>query len=104
MEKAYAVCGVMSEMCVSATARTAPARGYRVVLPRDAYATYDAPPAEGIRDAVLAATVSRVAEWALGGEAEIVAPAVEVPFEVPFDALFAVSFSTECGTEFQKGE
>ncbi|MFE3251982.1 isochorismatase family protein [Streptomyces sp. NPDC059209] len=79
--KGIAVCGVMSEMCVSATARTALARGYRVVLPHDAHATYDVPAAEGISDTVPAATVSRVAEWALGDEAEIVARAVDVRFE-----------------------
>ncbi|MEU0528802.1 isochorismatase family protein [Streptomyces niveus] len=78
--KGIAVCGVMSEMCVSATARTALARGYRVVLPHDAHSTYDAPAADGIGEAVPAATVSRVAEWALGDEAEIVARAADVRF------------------------
>ncbi|MFB8350653.1 isochorismatase family protein [Streptomyces niveus] len=78
--KGIAVCGVMSEMCVSATARTALARGYRVVLPHDAHSTYDAPAADGISEAVPAATVSRVAEWALGDEAEIVARAADVRF------------------------
>lgn len=79
--KGIVVCGVMSEMCVSATARTALARGYRVVLPHDAHATYDVPAAEGIGGAVPAATVSRVAEWALGDEAEVVARAADVVFD-----------------------
>jgi nicotinamidase-related amidase len=34
------VCGVQSEMCVAATARTARERGLVVVLPRDAHGTY----------------------------------------------------------------
>ncbi|MER7794549.1 cysteine hydrolase family protein [Streptomyces sp. NPDC097640] len=75
-----AVCGVMSEMCVSATARTALALGYRVVLPHDAHGTYDIPAAPDISDAVPAAMVSRVAEWALGSDAEIVPRAADVTF------------------------
>ncbi|MGW3565262.1 isochorismatase family protein [Streptomyces sp. NPDC000941] len=81
--QALAVCGVMSEMCVSATARTALALGYRVVLPHDAHATYDIPAAAGISDVVPAAMVSRVAEWALGDEVEIVPHAADVAFERP---------------------
>ncbi|WP_137991465.1 cysteine hydrolase family protein [Streptomyces vilmorinianum] len=68
--RAVAVCGMMSEMCVQATARTALELGYRVVLPYDAHATHDIPPAPGIGDTVPAATVSRVAAWALSREAE----------------------------------
>jgi streptothricin hydrolase len=81
--QALAVCGVMSEMCVSATARTALALGYRVVLPHDAHATYDIPAAAGISDVVPAAMVSRVAEWALGDEIEILPHAADVPFAPP---------------------
>ncbi|SCK59861.1 Amidases related to nicotinamidase [Streptomyces sp. SceaMP-e96] len=44
----WRLCGVLSEMCVSATARTALARDFRVVLPHDARATYDIPTAPGI--------------------------------------------------------
>jgi streptothricin hydrolase len=36
-----AVSGVLSEMCVSATARSALARGFGVVLPHDGHGTYD---------------------------------------------------------------
>nr|WP_281292894.1 isochorismatase family protein [Streptomyces alboniger] len=78
-----ALCGVMSEMCVSATARTALDLGFRVVLPHDAHATYDIPAAEGISDLVPAAVVSRVAEWALGDEVEVVAQARDVGFTKP---------------------
>nr|WP_272924176.1 MULTISPECIES: isochorismatase family protein [unclassified Streptomyces] len=78
-----AVCGVMSEMCVRATASTALELGFRVVLPHDAHATYDIPAAEGISDVVPAATVSRVAEWTLGDEVEIVPRAADVVFTKP---------------------
>ncbi|MGC5342250.1 isochorismatase family protein [Streptomyces sp. DT24] len=78
--RAVAVCGVMSEMCVRATARRALDLDYRVVLPHDAHATHDIPAAEGISDAVPAAMASRVAEWSLGSEAEIVAHASDVTF------------------------
>ncbi|MGW5735122.1 MULTISPECIES: isochorismatase family protein [Streptomyces] len=78
-----ALCGVMSEMCVSATARTALELDFRVVLPHDAHATQDIPAAEGISDMVPAAMVSRVAEWALGDEVEIVARARDVDFTKP---------------------
>ncbi|WP_055563577.1 isochorismatase family protein [Streptomyces atriruber] len=81
--KELAVCGVMSEMCVRATASTALDLGFRVVLPHDAHATYDIPAAEGISDVVPAATVSRVAEWTLGDEVEIVARAADVGFTKP---------------------
>ncbi|MGH4031467.1 isochorismatase family protein [Actinomycetota bacterium Odt1-20B] len=81
--RALAVCGVMSEMCVLATARTALELDYRVVLPHDGHATQDIPAAEDISDAVPAATVSRVAEWALGDEAEVVPFARDVTFTAP---------------------
>ncbi|MBH1935925.1 isochorismatase family protein [Streptomyces sp. AV19] len=78
-----AVCGVMSEMCVLATARAALEREFRTVLPHDAHATYDIPAAPGIADEVPAAMASRVAEWALGDEIEIVARARDVTFAEP---------------------
>jgi nicotinamidase-related amidase len=68
----------MSEMCVSATARTALRLGFGVVLPHDAHATYDIAAAADISDVVPAAIVSRVAEWALGDEIDIVARAAGV--------------------------
>jgi nicotinamidase-related amidase len=78
--RALAICGVMSEMCVQATARTALELGYRVVMPHDAHATHDIPAAPGISDRIPAAAVSRVAEWALGSELEVVAHAGDVAF------------------------
>ncbi|GGY53518.1 cysteine hydrolase [Streptomyces anulatus] len=81
--RALAVCGVMSEMCVLATARRALELDYRVVLPHDAHATYDIPAAPDISDVVPAAMASRVAEWALGDEVEIVARAGNVSFATP---------------------
>jgi streptothricin hydrolase len=74
-----AVCGVLSEFCVSAAARGALDRGLAVVLPHDAHATYDVPPGPGSAG-VPAALASRAAEWALGDEIEIVATADEVRF------------------------
>jgi streptothricin hydrolase len=68
-----AVCGVLSEMCVSATARGALARGLGVVLPRDGHGTYDL-------DDIPAATVGRVAEHALGDQPERVASTADVVF------------------------
>ncbi|MFF2010299.1 cysteine hydrolase family protein [Streptomyces sp. NPDC058195] len=80
---ALAVCGVMSEMCVQATARTALELGYRVVMPHDAHATHDIPAAPGISDVIVAAAVSRVAEWALGSDLEVVPGAADVSFTAP---------------------
>ncbi len=59
-----AIAGVLSEMCVSATARGALACGLSVVLPRDAHGTYD------LED-IPAAVVARVAEHALGDQPEL---------------------------------
>jgi len=68
--------GLLSEMCVSATARSALARGLQVVLPHDAHGTYDL---KGIP----AATVARVAEHALGDGVELVGSAQSVSFAAP---------------------
>ncbi|MEU2793272.1 isochorismatase family protein [Streptomyces sp. NPDC007100] len=81
--RSLVVCGVMSEMCVLATARAALEREYRVVLPHDAHGTYDIPPAPGETEGVPAAMASRVAEWALGDEVEVIAYAKDVPFGAP---------------------
>ncbi|MEU4389097.1 isochorismatase family protein [Kribbella sp. NPDC023855] len=77
--KSLALCGLMSEMCVSATARTALARDYRVVLPHDAHTTTGIP-ATPTTPAIAPETVSRVAEWALGNDLEVVEHASEVVF------------------------
>lgn len=81
--ESLAMCGVMSEMCVQATARTALALDYRVVLPYDAHATQDIPAAPGISAVVPAAVVSRVAAWAVSGDAEVTVPASDVTFAAP---------------------
>ncbi|MFB6840407.1 isochorismatase family protein [Streptomyces sp. NPDC056361] len=81
--RAVAVCGVMSEMCVQATARTALERGYRVVVPHDAHATQDCPAVPGVSELVPAAAVSRVAAYALGSDAEVTVPAAAVAFTAP---------------------
>ncbi|MEU2510107.1 isochorismatase family protein [Streptomyces sp. NPDC007863] len=81
--RAVAVCGVMSEMCVRATARTALDRGHRVVVPYDGHATQDCPAVPGVADAVPAAVVSRVAAYSLGSDAEVTDPAAAVSFTAP---------------------
>ncbi len=77
--RSLAICGVLSEMCVAATARAALARGYAVLLPHDAHATYDVPAGPG-SEAVPAAMAARAAEWSLGDEIRIFATADEVDF------------------------
>jgi nicotinamidase-related amidase len=78
-----AITGVMSEMCVSATARSALHRGLAVVLLHDAHATYDIPARPGIAPAVPAAVVARVAEWMLGDQLEVPATGRDVLFAAP---------------------
>lgn len=78
-----AIAEVMSEMCVSATARTALERGYRVVLPHDAHATHDVPAGPGYDQVVPAAVAARVAEWSLGDQIELTATQAEIDFEQP---------------------
>ncbi len=75
-----AITGLLSEMCVSATARTALHRGLEVVLAHDAHATYDIPELPGIAPTVPAVAVARVAEWALGEELELAAVSGDVLF------------------------
>lgn len=77
--QSLAMCGVLSEMCVAATARAALARGYAVLLPHDAHATYDVPAGPG-SEAVPAAMAARAAEWSLGDEIRICATVDEVGF------------------------
>jgi nicotinamidase-related amidase len=80
-----AICGVLSEMCVAATAREAMRLGYGVLLPHDAHATYDVPAGPG-SESVPAAMAARAAEWSLGDEIRICASADEVRFVVRNDA------------------
>ncbi|MFE5687091.1 cysteine hydrolase, partial [Streptomyces sp. NPDC056512] len=64
-------------------ARTALSRGYRVVLPYDAHATQNVPAAPGISEEIPAATVSRVAAWALGSDADTTTRSADVSFTAP---------------------
>lgn len=75
-----AICGVLSEMCVAATARAAMQRGYGVVLAHDGHATCDVPPGPGGSPGVPAALAARAAEWSLGDEIHIVSSAADVVF------------------------
>jgi len=81
--EAIALCGVLSEMCVAATARAALDRGFTVLLPHDAHATYDVPPGPGGSPGVPAALAARAAEWSLGDEIVIPGAAYEVVFGQP---------------------
>lgn len=85
--RSVAICGVLSEMCVAATARAAMRLGYGVLLPHDAHATYDVPAGPG-SESVPAAMAARAAEWSLGDEIRICASAGEVRFvtrESPYE-------------------
>lgn len=73
------VAGLLSEMCVATTARSAMTRGLNVVLPRGAHGTYDIPEDEARGVSVPAPLVARVAEWSLGDEVTIL-PAEAVQF------------------------
>ncbi|MDS7968333.1 isochorismatase family protein [Acinetobacter sp. V117_2] len=75
----FAICGVLSEMCVAATARAALELGYGVLLPHDAHATYNVPAGPGSEE-VPAAMAARAAEWSLGDEVVICASSHEVNF------------------------
>lgn len=68
-----ALCGLLSDMCLAATARAALQRGFAVLLPHDAHATYDVPPGPGGSPGVPAALAARAAEWSLGDEVQILA-------------------------------
>lgn len=76
-----ALCGVLAEMCVAATARSALQHGYGVILPHDGHATYDVPAGPGGSPPVPAALAARAAEWSLGNEIRIVPLATDVVFE-----------------------
>lgn len=62
------ICGVMSEMCVAATARSAMERGYEVVLAHDAHGTFRVPPLVNGEPEVPAELAARAAEWSLGDD------------------------------------
>ncbi|MBS7812765.1 isochorismatase family protein [Roseococcus pinisoli] len=72
--------GVLSEMCLAATARGALARGFTVILAHDVHATYDVPAGPGGSPFVPAHLAARAAEWSLGDEAVLLASATDVEF------------------------
>ena len=78
-----AVAGMLSDMCVRATAIRALDLGFGVVLAHDAHATYEIPEAVGFGPSVPAEAVARAAEWSLGDEAELVPRAAGVRFTGP---------------------
>ena len=75
-----ALCGLLSEMCLAATARAALQRGFEVVLPHDGHATYDVPPGPGGSPGVPAALAARAAEWSLGDDVRVLPGADAVVF------------------------
>lgn len=88
--RTIAICGMLSEMCLAATARAAMEHGYGVLLPHDAHATYDVPAGPG-SEGVPAATAARAAEWSLGDEINICASAHEVSFAASRSELWCNS-------------
>lgn len=68
---AISICGLLSEMCVAATARTAMRLGYQVVLAHDGHATYEVPNYGPNEPTVPAEMAARVAEWSLGDGVQI---------------------------------
>ncbi|VXB60239.1 isochorismatase family protein [Nocardioides sp. AX2bis] len=80
---ALSVCGVMSEMCVAATARDAMRLGYEVVLAHDSHGTYPVPPYALGESVVCAEDAARAAEWSLGDGITIPAHGADVRFLAP---------------------
>lgn len=81
--RTVSICGLMSEMCVAATARGALRRGFAVVLARDAHATCPVPDQGPRAPGVAASDVSRVAEWSLGDEPLLLDSSADVAFVRP---------------------
>ena len=79
--KKVSICGVMSEMCVAATARSAIERGYEVVLAHDAHGTYRVPALTNGEPEVPAELAARAAEWSLGDEVLIPLTSESVRFQ-----------------------
>lgn len=77
------ICGVMSERCVAATARSAWQLGYGVVLAHDSRATYPVPPNGPGEPEIPAEYAARVAEWSLGDNVIIPRGATDVRFAAP---------------------
>ncbi|OKP77990.1 isochorismatase [Ensifer adhaerens] len=77
-----AICGMLSEMCLAATARTAMAKDFTVILANDAHATYDVPPGPGRSPMVPARLAARAAEWSLGDEIVLTDAVEDIAFAV----------------------
>lgn len=77
---ALSVCGVMSEMCVAATARDAMQLGYEVVLAHDSHGTYPVPAYSPGEPAISAEQAARAAEWSLGDTIMVPARAADIRF------------------------
>lgn len=75
-----AIAGMVSEMCLAATARSALQRGYGVILPHDGHTTYDVPAGPGGSPAVPAELAARAAEWSLGDQVDVVGSVHDVEF------------------------
>ncbi|MGO4619675.1 isochorismatase family protein [Ensifer sp. 2YAB10] len=75
-----AICGMLSEMCLAATARSAMAKDFTVILANDAHATYDVPPGPGRSPMVPARLAARAAEWSLGDEIVLVDGVEDIAF------------------------
>lgn len=76
----FSVCGLLSEMCVAATARTAMGLGYRVLLAHDSHATYPVPAYSLTESPVPAELASRAAEWSLGDAILLPARGADIQF------------------------
>ena len=74
------ICGVMSEMCVAATARNAMQLGYQVVLAHDSHGTYPVPAYSPGEPELSAEHAARAAEWAFGDTIVIPARGSDIPF------------------------
>lgn len=77
---AMSVCGLLSEMCVAATVRSALALGYDVVVAHDSHATYPVPPFRSGEPVVPADQAARAAEWSWGDAVAIPETAERITF------------------------
>lgn len=98
------ICGVMSEMCVAATARAAIERGYEVILAHDAHGTYGVPALAVGEPGVPAELAARAAEWSLGDEVLIPLSSESVRFLPPSSADGAGSLAAEAGRSSAVGK
>lgn len=79
--RSMAICGMLSEMCLAATARAALEKGFAVILSHDGHATYDVPAGPGNSEAVPARLAARAAEWSLGDDIILLGAAGDIRFQ-----------------------